>query len=63
MKLHVPKRVTLPNGRTSAAGYKRILRDQMQPNIVMTRTYTQRAAPRVEDEDSEDLEFLILSKK
>ena len=46
MKLNVPKRVTLPNGRTSVARYKRIPRDQLPPNIVMRRTYTQRAVPR-----------------
>ena len=46
MKLNVPKRVTLPNGRTIVTRYKRILRDQLPPNIVMRRTYTQRAAPR-----------------
>ena len=40
------KRVTLPNGRTFVARYKRIPRDQLPPNIVMRRTYTQRAAPR-----------------
>ena len=63
MKLNVPKRVTLPNGRTFVARYKRIPRDQLPPNIVMRRTYTQRAAPRVEDEDKVDVEFLILFKK
>ena len=47
MKLNVPKRVTLPNGRTFVARYKRIPRDQLPPNIVMRRTYTQRAASRV----------------
>ena len=62
MKLNVPKRVTLPNGRTFVARYKRIPRDQLPPNIVM-RTYTQRAAPRAEDEDKVDVEFLILFKK
>ena len=46
MKLNVPKRVTLPNGRTFVARYKRIPRDQLPLNIVMRRTYTQRAAPR-----------------
>ena len=46
MKLNVPKRVTLPNGRTFVARYERIPRDQLPPNIVMRRTYTQRAAPR-----------------
>ena len=63
MKFNVPKRVTLPNGRTFVARYKRIPRDQLPPNIVMRRTYTQRAAPRVEDEDKVDVEFLILFKK
>ena len=46
MKLNVSKRVTLPNGRTFVACYKRIPRDQLTPNIVMGRTYAQRAAPR-----------------
>ena len=46
MKLNFPKRVTLPNDRTLVARYKRIPRDQLPPNIVMRRTYTQRAAPR-----------------
>ena len=44
--LNVPKRVTLPNGRTFIAQYKRIKRCELPPNIVMRRTYTQRAAPR-----------------
>ena len=46
VKLQVPKRVTLPNGRTFLACYKRIRRGDLPPNIVMRRTYTQRAAPR-----------------
>ena len=46
MKLNVPKRVTLPNGRTLVARYKRIPRDQLPQNIVMRRTYSKRAAPR-----------------
>ena len=46
MKLNVPKRVTLPNGRTFVACYKRIPRDELPPNIVMRGTYTQRAEPR-----------------
>ena len=44
-KLATPKRVTLPNGRTFIARYKRIKRSELPPNIVMRRTYTQRAAP------------------
>ena len=46
MKLNVPKRVSLPNGRFFVARYKRIPRGESPPNIVMRRTYTQRAAPR-----------------
>ena len=46
VKLNVPKRVTLPNGRTFVACYKRIRRSELPPNIVMRRTYTQRAASR-----------------
>ena len=46
VKLNVPKRVTVPNGRTFIARYKRIKRSELPPNIFMRRTYTQRAAPR-----------------
>ena len=46
VKLQVPKRVILPNGRTFVAHYKRIRRGELPPNIVMKRSYTQRAAPR-----------------
>ena len=45
-KLDVPKRVTLPNGRTFFARYKRIKREELPPEIIMQRTYRQRAAPR-----------------
>ena len=38
MKLAMPKRVTLPNGRTFVARYKRIKRSELPPNIVMRRT-------------------------
>ena len=46
VKLNVPKRVTLPNGRTFVARYRRIPRGELPPNIVMRRTYAQRAALR-----------------
>ena len=46
MKLNIPKRVTLPNGRTFVASFKRIPRDQLPPSIVMRRTYRQRVVPR-----------------
>ena len=44
MKLGTSKRVTLPNGRTFVARYKRIKRSELPPNIVMKRTYRDRAA-------------------
>ena len=47
VKLNVPKRVTLPNARTFLTRYKGIRRGELSPNIVMRRTYTERAAPRV----------------
>ena len=47
VKLNVPKRVTLPNGRTFVAWYKRTKRSDLPSNIVMRRTYAERAAPRV----------------
>ena len=37
MKLNVPKRVVLPNGRTFVARYKRISRAELPPNIIMRR--------------------------
>ena len=45
-KLAVPKRVTLPNGRSFVARYERIKRGDLPPNIRMPRTYRQRGAPR-----------------
>ena len=46
VKLQVPKRETLPNGRTFVACCRRIRRGELPPNIVMRKAYTQRAAPR-----------------
>ena len=45
-KLNVPKRVTLPNGRTFYARYERTKRRDLPAEIRMKRTYRQRAAPR-----------------
>ena len=47
IKLNVPKRVTLPNGRTFVPRYKRISRGELPANIVMRRTYIQSATPTV----------------
>ena len=41
-----PIRVTLPNGRTFLARYKRAKRSELPPNIIMRRTFMQRAASR-----------------
>ena len=62
MKLAPPKRVTLPNGRTFVARYKRIKRSELPPNIVMRRTYRDRAAVQVGEELDVNRvkEFLIL---
>ena len=46
VKLAVPRRVTLPNGRTFLARYKSIKRPELLPNIEMRRNYTQSAASR-----------------
>ena len=46
VKINTPKRVTLPNGRTFVARYKRIRNGELPSNIVMRRTYTQRATPK-----------------
>ena len=45
-KLNTPKRVTLPNGRTFLARYKRIPRSELPPHITIRQRYRQRAAPR-----------------
>ena len=37
VKLAIPKRVTLPNGRTFVARHKRMKRSELSPNIVMRR--------------------------
>ena len=41
-----PKRVTLPDGRTVLARYRRATRDDRPPNIDLPRVYKQRAAPK-----------------
>ena len=45
-KLDVPKRVTLPNGRTFHARYERIKQQDLPADIQMKTTYKQRAAPK-----------------
>ena len=41
-----PKRVTLPDGRTFLARYRRATRDDLPPNISFPRIYKERAAPK-----------------
>ena len=46
MKMNTLKRVTLPNGRTFVAQYKRVSRAKLPANVTIRRKYTQRAAPK-----------------
>ena len=46
IKKNRPKRVTLPDGRTFLARYRRATRDDLPPNINLPRVYKQRAAPK-----------------
>ena len=46
IKRETPKRVTLLNGRTFYAKYKRVTRDALPANIQIRCRYRQRAAPR-----------------
>ena len=46
IKRERPKRVTLPDGRTFLARYKRATRDDLPPNINFPRIYKERAAPK-----------------
>ena len=46
VKRQTPKRVTLPNGRTFYAKYKRTTRAELPANVHLQRPYKQRAAPR-----------------
>ena len=46
VKRQNPKKVTLPNGRTSYAKYKRMTRAELPANVHLQRGYRQRAAPR-----------------
>ena len=43
-KLATPKRVTLPNGRTVVARYKRVPRSELPANVTMARRYRGRVA-------------------
>ena len=46
IKRATPKRVTLPDGRTFLARYRRATRDDLPPNISLPRIYKERAAPK-----------------
>ena len=46
IKRQNPKRVTLPNGRTFYARYRRATRAELPANVHLNRPYRQRAAPR-----------------
>ena len=46
IKRRTPKRVTLPDGRTLLARYKRATRNELPRNVNLIRPYKQRAAPK-----------------
>ena len=46
IKRATPKRVTLPNGRTFLARYKRATKNDLPHNISLARIYKERAAPK-----------------
>ena len=46
VKRQNPKRVTLPNGRTFYARYRRATRSELPANVRLNRPYRRRAAPR-----------------
>ena len=46
IKRATPKRITLPNGRTFLARYKRATRNDLPHNISLPRIYKERAAPK-----------------
>ena len=46
VKSQKPKRVTLPNGRTFLARYRRATRTELPANVRLERPYKQRAAPK-----------------
>ena len=46
VKQQTPKKVTLPNGRTFYARYKRATRTDLLPNLHLEQPYKQRAAPK-----------------
>ena len=46
IKTRTPKRVTLPDGRTFLARYRRATRNELPHNVNLIRPYKQRAAPK-----------------
>ena len=46
IKRETPKRVTLPNGRTFLARYRRATRNDLPANVTFPRVYKERAAPK-----------------
>ena len=46
VKRQKPKRITLPNGKTFLARYRRATRTELPANVHLERPYKQRAAPK-----------------
>ena len=59
VKRDVPKRVTLPKGRTFLARYKRTTRAHLTANIHLARSYKERAAPKGKKDVHELLQLLL----
>ena len=69
-KLHTLKRVTLPNGRTFLAKYKRVPRSELPANVTLVRRYRgrvaagrRRTAPRKGQRGSEIFWYLEKNSK
>ena len=48
-----PKRITLPNGKTFLARYRRATRDDLFSNVNLPRIYKEELLQKVKEEDKE----------
>ena len=58
VKLDVPRKVTLPNGRTLYAKYKRVKWRSLPANIRIIYTYTEKENEKIVAEQEEDVHKL-----
>ena len=45
-RLDIPKKVTLPNGRTFYAKYQRVPRSQLPPNVIRKKNIKEEQQPK-----------------